>query len=384
MVNVFSLRMSRGEHFTYVALWTLIFAAPLMSLYVRMAAGHATEFNWSEVLLVWRQYAVFLALFVVHNFLMAPLLVYRQKRWLYLSLVAMMLAAFVVCQCTMRPQEPRPLEMHHRHDVPPPPLPPDEEHYEMEPPAISPAGHEQRHVPPAIIGEHDVVSVIVLILMLGMNIGVKLYFKTANDQRRFLALEREHLEQQLQYLKYQINPHFLMNTLNNIHALVDIDPEKSKETILQLSRMMRYLLYETDKALVPVAREFDFLQHYISLMRLRYTEQVDITLSLPADVPDRTIPPLLLITFVENAFKHGISYQQQSFVNIEASVDADTLHFTCRNSKPVQQARRDGKGGVGLANARQRLTLLFGHRYTLNISDKDTTYNVELTIPLRT
>jgi LytS/YehU family sensor histidine kinase len=216
--------------------------------------------------------------------------------------------------------------------------------------------------------------------MFGMNIGIKLFFKNRNDQKKLEALQKKNLEQQLEYLKYQINPHFFMNTLNNIHALVDIDPEKAKDTILELSKMMRFILYEGDKSGVPLTREFDFIRHYVTLMQLRYTDKVDIRTDLPDEAPDKTVPPLMLISFIENAFKHGISYQHQSFVHIKVEVIDDHLHFTCRNSKA--EIPNQEKGGVGLTNVKQRLHLLYDNNYTLKIQNQPDSYNVELTIPL--
>ena len=171
-----------------------------------------------------------------------------------------------------------------------------------------------------------------------------------------------------------------MNTLNNIHALVDIDPEKAKSTILELSKMMRFILYEGDKNGVPLTREFDFIRNYITLMRLRYTDKVRIQVDLPDAVPDKTLPPLMLISFIENAFKHGISYQRPSFIEISVDVNDNRLHFTCYNSKadtPNQE-----KGGVGLTNVKQRLKLLYDSNFTLHIDDNPDTYRVELTIPV--
>lgn len=112
-----------------------------------------------------------------------------------------------------------------------------------------------------------------------------------------------------------------MNTLNNIHALVDIDPEKAKDTILELSKMMRFVLYEGDKKGVPITREFDFIRNYVTLMKLRYTDKVEVKVELPAEVPDYELPPLMLITFIENAFKHGISYQHASFIHVKAGIE---------------------------------------------------------------
>ena len=228
--------------------------------------------------------------------------------------------------------------------------------------------------------------------MLGMNVGVKLYFRQRKDHERMLQLEHDNLEQQLEYLKYQINPHFLMNTLNNIHALVDIDPEQAKVTIVELSKIMRFVLYEGNKQKVALRQELLFLENYIELMKMRFTDHVAINVSLPEMIPDREIPPLLLITFVENAFKHGVSYQQQSFVSIEISIaqgeeeskDGCYLHFKCMNSKKVNT---DGTAsgaahGVGLQNARRRLDLLYGNSYALDISDAAETYIVTLQLPL--
>ena len=236
------------------------------------------------------------------------------------------------------------------------------------------------HQPPVFIGEHDILAFVVLILMFSANLGTKYYFRSRNDQKRLAELERQNLEQQLEYLRYQINPHFFMNTLNNIHALVDIDPAKAQETIVELSKMMRFVLYEGDKRGVSLVRELEFIRTYLKLMQLRYTDQVKITQELPAEVPDKSIPPLLLVTFVENAFKHGVSYQQESFIELKAAVEDDRLIFSCRNSKAAKP--NEEKGGVGLTNVRKRLDLLFTDDYSLDIHDEADTYTVKLNIPL--
>ena len=379
----------------YLALWGMLFAAPVLSLYVRSMNDSMHAFDWKEVFIVWRQYGIFLVIFLVHNFLLAPLLVYRQRRLIYAAIMACVLALFVTYQCTHRPQHlkhrgPHPMERLDRH------TPPD-----MRPGGEMPDGakpdrewhHPKDHRPPVLIGEHDIIATIILILMIGMNLGIKLYFKTRDDQKRLVELEKENLAQQLEYLKYQINPHFFMNTLNNIHALIDIDAEKAKTTIIELSRMMRFILYEGDKSGVPLSREFEFIRNYITLMRLRFTDKVRISMNLPTVTPDATIPPLMLISFIENAFKHGISYQHDSFVDIKIRLEASTLHFECLNSKANKalipsslngssQALEQKQGGVGLANVKQRLKLLYDNNFTLDIDDNTDTYHVVLVIPL--
>ena len=380
---------SRHENLTYLIVWGLLFIAPLLSLYVRTVSSDDATFNWTEVLVVWRSFAIFLILFLLHNSFLAPLLVHQQRRALYFSIVGVVLAAFFAWQCSNRPQ--RNMRMHERHRMENrehlrPPMDRDGEH---EPPFDNPPPEKPSrkpdfkpgdHVPPPIVGERDILALVVLILMFGANLGTKYYFRSRGDQKRLAELERQNLEQQLEYLRYQINPHFFMNTLNNIHALVDIDPVKAQETIVELSKMMRFVLYEGDKRGVPLVRELEFIRTYMKLMQLRYTDHVKITQDLPTEVPDKSIPPLLLVTFVENAFKHGVSYQQESFIELQATVVSDRLVFSCRNSKAVKP--NEEKGGVGLTNVRRRLDLLFAKDYSLDIQDDADSYTVKLIIPL--
>ena len=371
---------SKYENAVYVALWGLLFAVPLLSLYVRSTGDSEFVFNWEEVWMVWRHFTVYLLLFLIHNFLLAPLFIYRNRRWLYAVLALCLIGLFTVYQCNNHPEHMR----RHHHPMEqrePRPMDPGDmdRGFDHQPP---PEFREQQmdKKPPVFIGEKDIVAIVVVILMCGMNLGIKLYFRTRNDHKKLMALEKENLEQQLEYLRYQINPHFFMNTLNNIHALVDIDPEKAKDTILELSKMMRFVLYEGDKKGVPLSREFDFIRNYITLMKLRYTDKVKISVDLPIEAPDKQIPPLMLITFIENAFKHGISYQHDSFIDVKAEIKREQLCFQCRNSKADKP--NEEKGGVGLQNVKQRLNLLYDNNFTLNIKDEADVYNVELTIPL--
>ena len=368
---------SRQENAIYLVMWGVLFMTPVLSMYLGIVSGGRDGFEWHELWFVWREFALFFVLFLVHNFLLAPLLINRQQRWRYLSLTLPLIACFVLYQCTTRPVPPG----RHR--------PPTEQGPHRPQPGIHPEGegsmppHRPRreHMgPPSFLGEHDIVASVILILMFGMNLGVKGYFKSREDRKRLSELEHENLEQQLEYLRYQINPHFFMNTLNNIHALVDIDPEQAKGTIVELSKMMRFILYEGDKNGVTLSREMEFLRTYVALMRLRYTDSVSIRTELPPEVPERSVPPLMLIPFVENAFKHGISYRRPSFIDIRVRVEGDRLHFICLNSKAEKP--NEEKGGVGLANVRKRLDLLFGSNYMLEIRDEAERYSVELNIPL--
>ena len=408
MAKSFWMKQSRQENMIYLAVWALLFAAPLLSLYVRTVSDANLRFDWTEVFVVWRMFAVYLILFLIHNFLLAPMLVHGHRRTAYFSFVAVVMAAFVIYQCSSRPKD-----RGHRPDMTPRMEQPDWKRPPMDEPSMGepqtgepqmgepPMGeppmvfegerppmpdkrppHEFRPsgAPPHIVGERDIMAVVVLILIFSANLGIKFYFKTRDDRKRLAELEKQNLEQQLEYLRYQINPHFFMNTLNNIHALVDIDPEKAKDTILELSKMMRYVLYEGNKQCVPLSRELDFIRHYIALMRLRYTDKVRISIDLPSEVPERQVPPLMLITFIENAFKHGVSYQHESFIDVKVTMEENKLRFSCRNSKAEKS--NEEKGGVGLANVRERLKLLYNNDYTLRIDDTTDIYTVELIIPI--
>ena len=383
-------KLNKTELAVYALLWGILFLTPLLSRYIHSTQNSQLAFEWVDVFFVWRKYALFFVVFLIHNFLLAPLLVYRQRRLLYFSLVSILLAGFVLYQCSNHHDMPgkghRPdMEDHRMPQMEGEEMPPffDDEWMDDEE-RPEPPRHEMKHFrdhePPMPIGEHDIVAIIVLILMLGMNVGVKFYFKQKQDQKALADLQHQNLEQQLEYLKYQINPHFLMNTLNNIHALVDIDPEEAKETIVELSKMLRFVLYEGSKQKVPLDRELAFMQNYITLMKLRYTDRVDIKVSVPETIPNNEVPPLMFITFVENAFKHGVSYQQQSFIDISVSINDGQLHFNCRNSRIPKE--EDKHGGVGLKNVKQRLELIYGNHYTLDIKDLPNEYSVALTLPL--
>ncbi len=372
--------LSRLENVIYLAMWGLLFAAPVLNLYVRSVSDSDFIFDWVDVYIVWRKFAVYLLLFLVHNFLLAPLLVHGHRRVAYFSIMAAILLAFAVYQCNSGPErpgrsEPPPHEREWRDKPGPPDFP-----NQPERPRHRPHEHRPKEKPP-IVGEHDILAIVVLILMFGANLGIKGYFRSRDDRKRLAELEKQNLEQQLEYLRYQINPHFFMNTLNNIHALVDIDPSKAQETIVELSKMMRFVLYEGNKNMVALMKEQEFIRTYIKLMQLRYTDKVRITIDLPTEVPDRTIPPLMLISFVENAFKHGVSYQHESFIEVRIALEGEWLRFTCRNSKA--EVPNQEKGGVGLVNVRKRLDLLYEHDYTLRVHDDADVYSVELIIPVK-
>lgn len=367
----------RKEHIIYTLMWIALYLSPLMSIYMRMSGNPHIDFSWYEILNAWKFNTVWIVLFAIHNFLLAPLLIIKRRTWLYTALVVALLVATMFTLSAIRPSDSRMLHAPQRsecceHDC----MNAEMMASKQQPPPMREGG------PLMMFGPGEVVIFFGGLLLMGMNLGVKLYFRSQEDADILSQIEKHALERQLQYLKYQVNPHFFMNTLNNIHALVDIDPERAKASIVELSKLMRYVLYEGNNRLTPLSREVQFLRNYVQLMSMRYTGNVSISLDVPEVLPDSMLPPLLLVIFVENAFKHGISYRTKSFVEISLQPHGDRLLFSCRNSRPEIKHDENMKGGVGLSNVRRRLDLLFPGNYTLDIKEQEDTYTVCLDIPL--
>ncbi|WP_297262690.1 histidine kinase [uncultured Prevotella sp.] len=378
----------RKEHIIYTLLWIVLYLSPVMSIYMRMSTNPHIDFSWEEILNAWKFNTVWVVLFSIHNFLLAPILIIKRRTWLYTALAMLLLAVTMCTLYVMRPDH----RMRHPKSLPPTeckqcntdkecPECGYDRPYSNDPERRKP---EMRLFSPMpLFGPGEMVAVFGGLLLMGMNLGVKLYFRSQEATEALTQIEKHALERQLQYLKYQVNPHFFMNTLNNIHALVDIDPERAKASIVELSKLMRYVLYEGNNKLTPLSREVQFLRNYVQLMSMRYnTGNVSISLDAPDVLPDSMLPPLLLVIFVENAFKHGISYRTKSFVEISLQPHADRLLFSCRNSRPEIKHDENMKGGVGLSNVRRRLDLLFPNDYTLDIKEEEDTYTVKLEIPL--
>lgn len=203
--------------------------------------------------------------------------------------------------------------------------------------------------------------------------------ETENKRREAekLKIEAEH-----KLLKYQLNPHFLMNTLNNIHAQIDINHEEAQESVRILSKMMRYMLYETNQDFVPLAKEVDFLSNYFEMMRKRYIESVSIELIVPENIPNILIPPALFINLAENAFKHGITYDSDSFLRFELSIHPSSIACNVSNSKIKKRKDIQEPSGFGIDSLLKRLELIYPGKYTYNTHETDDTYSVNLTIPI--
>ena len=222
-------------------------------------------------------------------------------------------------------------------------------------------------------------------LMAGASTVFKIISDWARYQRDRKDLQTQTMQSELKFLKSQINPHFLFNTLNNLYALTLKKSDKAPEIVIKLSEMMRYMLYECNEKKVLLSKEVNYLRNYLDLERLRQNKNVNIDFKVNGNVAEQKIAPLIFIPFLENSFKHGLNNQlKEGFVHIVLDVEPKKVHLFIENSKPavmpLQNHRRSG--GIGLVNVRRRLNLLYPNNYELNISDHPNTYAVDLFLNL--
>lgn len=214
-------------------------------------------------------------------------------------------------------------------------------------------------------------------------LGIFLCFvlKSINDFFRNEAIRHEKTSMELAYLKSQINPHFLFNTMNNLYGLSLTEPGRAPEVILRLGEMMRYMLYESNETFVLLSREIDYLNGFIELEKLRYPHEVNVRFTVEGNVNGIYIAPLLLICFVENAFKHGELRSREHMVTINLSTSDQTLYFEIDNR--ISHHSHDPGGGIGLKNVARRLALLYPDKHTLQIDQTTEQFRAMLRIDLK-
>lgn len=197
------------------------------------------------------------------------------------------------------------------------------------------------------------------------------YFKEMQQQELML----QNRQSELSFLRSQVNPHFLFNSLNNIYALVYESSPQALPAIAGFSELLRYMLYD-NKDKVPLARELEYIQRYIDLQRLRFEHIIKADMQVSGKVDTAQVPPLLLIPFIENAFKHGDFSAGGDGVTVVVHCSEQTLHFYCRNAKG--KGEKDTGGGIGLHNIKRRLQLLYPGRHTLDIEDDNNCFTVNM------
>jgi two-component system LytT family sensor kinase len=237
---------------------------------------------------------------------------------------------------------------------------------------------------PNQIRNHPLVSssnIAIFLLVFVFSTGIKVINEWLRSEQRNKEIAHEKLQAELSFLKAQINPHFLFNTLNNIYALASDQSEHTAPAIMKLSSIMRYVLTEARNDLAPLEKEILFTSHYIELQKMRLTDKTSIDFTIQGDPLGRQIAPLLLLPFVENAFKYGISTREWSPIRILLDIKKDSLYFSISNQKHLNTSLRMADNtGIGISNTRRRLDLLYEDRYKLLIEDKTGEFSVHLNI----
>jgi sensor histidine kinase YesM len=219
------------------------------------------------------------------------------------------------------------------------------------------------------------------LFMLFLSLGLRVLERQSKFEKMHEEMETAKLNAELALLKNQISPHFFFNTLNNIYSLSTINPDDSRTAILKLSKMMRYLLYDSEDGDTKLSNEIELMTNYIDLMKLRLEEHYNLRVKFPEEYEDFRLPPLLFIPFIENAFKHGVSFREDSFIDIFLATSDNTIIFKSFNSISGSAAETGlESSGIGLNNVRKRLDLLFPGKHNLRLNKTGSTFEVLLKI----
>ena len=379
--------------------YTLYIIILVVALGIPFFTGVFTDFGWEGVRKDWVRLLPFMLIFAVNNYILVPKLLFREK-YLFYILTCILSLIVVVCLSGFLLELNRP-EFHPFEGMKRMAPPPDRR-MPLEPPAFE--GMKGIKPPPGKMSQPPFGKSVlphrfspvnripyffnfglatIAFLLMGFNAGIKSFVRWSEEKVRQAEKERQYFYTELAVLKHQISPHFFMNTLNNIHALVDINAKEAKNAIIKLSYLMRYLLYESDVQQVSLKKEIDFIENYIELMRLRYDED---NMTIETEYPDSAetiyVPSSLFLSFIENAFKHGVNPRSHSLIKFEFSVKTDWLTFRIINNRWDVTVYKTETTGIGLENVRKRLDLIYKDKYTLDINSSDNIYEVILKIPI--
>ena len=343
----------------HLAAWTILLVVPLYH------SNMGTESHSFFVFRIYLRTLIYIIIFYINYFLLIPRLFFRDKKLAYYLFVAVIIVGFYFIN-----------EMGNNYIFNRPQFSAERETFNKVSEELKLPKNPRRF---------DIYNFLFTsVLISGFSVGLRMLGRYNENEKRRKELEKEKLDSELTLLKNQISPHFFFNTLNNIYSLIEIDAGNAQNAILHLSKMMRYLLYESERGNTLLTREIEFMQNYIELMKLKLNEKVLLHISFPELIADFSVPPLLFIAFIENAFKHGVSYNEPSSITIEMEVKDNQIHFFSSNSNYSKNSDEPNiESGVGLENIQKRLKLLFPGKYHLDILQTKDKFDVRLTIDLR-
>ncbi len=237
----------------------------------------------------------------------------------------------------------------------------------------------ERKAPPFFVKYSKLITVL---LFFAISTSLRLALEWYKNEKQKVLMQSEKVNTELSFLKAQLNPHFLFNSLNSIYALANKKSDDTSEAIITLSELMRYMIYETDRALVPLEDELNYIKNYISLQTLRIKDSIGVRFNMHGSL-DHKIEPLLLISFIENAFKYGTDFTGKTDIRIKMTVEDEHLIFEVINHISSLRKKNEHNSGVGLHNIKNRLNLLYPNNHELIITDENDHFRVFLTLKLK-
>lgn len=377
-MNIHIIKGRRLKVSLHLLTWLVVFILPTYLLYVD--SDNDRHFLYRQFL----QIILYAMVFYINFLFLAPRFFFHRKKTMYFllsgGLVVLSTLAFEYADSfTNRGDNPPPREQSMPGIGPPgagfPAMP-----FPGDRPGFGNNGDKR----PRPSHKWPVYNFLLMSLVIsGFGLGLKFSEKLEQNEAERKESEKAKVETELAFLRNQINPHFFFNTLNNIYALVESNVESGQKAIHRLSKMMRYILNESPHENVRLSQEIEFLKNYIELEKLRLSEKIELDIFFPGEFSDILLPPLLFLPFIENAFKHGVSYRNPSFLSIRMNIEGDRLRFECSNSIHQQQSLGvKNRSGIGLENIKKRLALLFPDRYELKIFEAESSFNVLLDLDI--
>ena len=326
-------------------IWLLVAQVLLLSLILDSPGliNYVTTHDWEQAMgsfhisCYWL--APMLAVYLVNFYLLVPLVWFRRRKWQFFMLNV---ALVIACNSHIIFQDQTALPELYR------------------------------------TGYSSFIIISMLVNCMAIGIALSIRYVMRQQERR-----QQEVEAELAWLKNQINPHFLFNTLNNISSLAQIDSDETQEAIMQLSDLLRYAMYETNKPKVPISGEVEFMRNYIELMKLRCNGMTTVNYQFSIVNYQLEIAPLLFISLIENAFKHGMNSNAPASIHISLTEDGEGLTFVCDNTNNPKPTKDRSGSGIGLENTRRRLDLLYnGHYKWEQTITPDNIYHVKITLEL--
>lgn len=349
--------------------WLLFLGLPL--LFVTQQSGVDTFAISIISPRSWLFLLVYMLVFYLNTNYLIPQLYFRRKIALYLVCLAIGLVSIFYLQPFERLIY-HPIEMQRgRPPVMPnhPALPPDNQYF-RQPPPMPPSRQSPKT---------DIISIFLFGTVWALGMAMRTSEQWRLTEKRVFRAEAERANAELSFLKAQINPHFLFNTLNNIYSMAVTNNPNTAASVMKLSNIMRYVTDEVNEDFVPLQSEIECIKDYVDLQRLRLNKKTAVDFEVSGKIDYQIITPLVLMTFVENAFKHGVSNRENSEISIEVNANDQEISFTCKNTL-FATPRNVERTGIGLKNTEQRLLHLYPNRHSLQVSADNGHYCVKLVV----